>query len=89
MAVMVKGAHARRRHWTSDLGKNVSVTFETEGLYVYKCVHHVGRGMIRIVQVGDDVQELDAAAIAKLPGQAKSRLDVLLTEAGPDLANAN
>src|SRR5690554_2464022 len=33
-------------NWTGDLGQNVSVTFETEGLYVYKCVHHVGRGMI-------------------------------------------
>lgn len=71
-------------NWTGELGRNVTVTFKTEGLYVYKCVHHVGRGMIGIVQVGDDVQELDAGAIAKLPGQAKSRLNVLLTEVGPE-----
>ena len=76
-------------NWTGDLGKNVSVSFETEGLYVYKCVHHVGRGMIGVVQVGDGVQALDAAAVSKLPAQAKARLDVLLTEAGPSVANAN
>ena len=76
-------------NWTGDLGKNVSVSFETEGLYVYKCVHHVGRGMIGVVQVGDGVQVLDAAAVSKLPAQAKARLDVLLTEAGPSVANAN
>ena len=75
------------QNWTGELGKDVTVTFETEGLYVYKCVHHVGRGMIGLVQVGDDIQQMDAAEIDKLPDQAKTRLNVLLNEAKADTGN--
>ena len=69
-------------NWTGELGANVTVTFDTEGLYVYKCLHHVGRGMIGLIQVGDVAQELDQDVVSALPEKAQSRLEVLLSEAG-------
>lgn len=38
--------------FTSPLGKNVSHTFEKEGIYVYQCTPHIGAGMGGVVIVG-------------------------------------
>lgn len=67
-------------NWTGQLGQNVTVTFDLEGLYVYKCLHHIGRGMVGIIQVGQNTQPLDVSAVERLPPKAEARLKVLLDQ---------
>ena len=47
-------------HWKSDLGINISLTLETEGVYGYVCVPHIGFGMVGVIVVGEPVN-IDAA----------------------------
>jgi pseudoazurin len=73
--------------WKGKMNQDVSVTFATEGLYAYKCMPHVGMGMVGLIQVGDGASNLDAFKSAKLPGKAKARMAELIAKAsGADLA---
>ena len=57
----------------SGFNKDVSYTFETEGVYVYKCTPHLGMGMVGVVVVGEtaDFGVIDAL---RLPKRAKERV---------------
>ncbi len=66
----------------SKLSKDASFTFETPGVYVYKCTPHYGLGMVGIVVVGDDMSGLEAATAKKYPGKAGKRLKAMLAELG-------
>ena len=41
--------------WAGELNKDISVTLDTEGVYVYQCDPHVMMAMIGVIQVGEAV----------------------------------
>ena len=45
--------------WMGGMSQDVSVTFKTEGVYVYQCTPHAMMAMVGVIQVGDAVN-LDA-----------------------------
>ena len=64
----------------SKNNKEVSITFDTPGLYLYQCTPHATMGMIALVVVGDDTSNKTAIAKAKVRGKSKRKLKELLTE---------
>jgi pseudoazurin len=62
------------------LSQELTVTFEKPGLYGYKCVPHLGMGMVGLIQVGDDASNAAAIESGKLPPLAKKRLSGFLTQ---------
>lgn len=67
--------------WKGKINQEVTVTFDVEGLYGYKCTPHLAMGMVGLVEVGDAAANLDQVAAVKLPGKAKARMEELLTQA--------
>ena len=54
--------------WAGSLSQDISVTLDTEGVYVYQCDPHVMMAMIGVIQVGNAVNMddiMDAAANQK------------------------
>jgi len=66
------------KSFRSTLGKDVSYTFSTPGVYVYKCTPHYGQGMVGIVIVGEAPDNLAEVMAKKYPGKADNRIDALL-----------
>ena len=77
---MIKGPDGATLPKKSKLNKDVSITFDTPGIYLYKCTPHVGMGMIGIVVVGGDTSNKEAIAKAKLSGKSKKKRDKFLSE---------
>ena len=50
--------------WTGALSEEISVTLNTEGVYVYQCDPHVAMAMVGVIQVGEAVNmsEIKSAA---------------------------
>ena len=44
--------------WSSDLSKDISVTFDVAGLYAYQCTPHSIMAMVGVIQVGDNPSNL-------------------------------
>ena len=64
----------------SKNNKEVSFTFEKEGVYLYVCTPHKGMGMIALVVVGGDTSNKEAIAKVKVVAKAKKKLPQLLGE---------
>jgi pseudoazurin len=65
----------------SKLSKDVTLTFDEPGVYVYVCTPHASMGMIGIVVVGELTQEgIDAVRDAKVKGKSKKKFKTLLAE---------
>ena len=64
----------------SKNGKEVAITFDTPGIYLYQCTPHKSMGMIAMVVVGDDTSNLDAMKDMKMRGKSKKKMKVLLGE---------
>ena len=64
----------------SGLNKDVSLTFEKAGVYLYVCTPHKSMGMIGLVVVGDDLSNLDKIKKAKMGGKSKKIFKELLKE---------
>ena len=65
----------------SKLSKEVTITFDTPGVYLYQCSPHKTMGMIAIVVVGELTQEgVDAIKDAKVKGKSKKKLKALLAD---------
>ena len=61
------------------IDEEFTVKFAKEGVYGYKCLPHLGMGMVGVVQVGKAANKADVAAAAqKLPGLGKKRMTALL-----------
>jgi pseudoazurin len=61
------------------INEEITVRFIKGGVYGYKCLPHLGMGMVGIIQVGGATNKADAsAAAAKLPGLGKKRMIELL-----------
>ena len=58
----------------SGLNKDVSITFEKPGVYLYVCTPHKVMGMIGLVVVGNDSSNKDAIAGVKMMGRSKKKL---------------
>jgi pseudoazurin len=68
--------------FTGRLGQPLTVKFTAEGLYGYKCVPHVSMGMVGLIQVGQATNKAAAAAAAaRLPGLAKTKMAGLVAAA--------
>jgi pseudoazurin len=61
----------------SKLNKEVAITFDTPGVYLYQCSPHKSMGMIAIVVVGDGDNDISKA---KVKGKSKKKLKALLKE---------
>lgn len=64
----------------SKLNKEYSYKFEQEGIYLYQCTPHKGMGMIALVVVGDNLDNLKTIKKAKVLGKSKKKLKKLLGE---------
>ena len=64
----------------SKNNKEVAITFDTPGIYMYQCTPHKSMGMIAMVVVGDDTSNLDAMKDIKMRGKSKKKMKVLLGE---------
>ena len=62
----------------SKLSKEISYTFETEGVYLYICTPHASMGMIGLVIVGDSLENLESVEKHKLMGKSKKKFKKLL-----------
>ena len=58
----------------SKNNKEVAITFDTPGIYLYQCTPHASMGMIALVIVDGDTSNLDAIAKAKVRGKSKKKL---------------
>ena len=64
----------------SKNNKEVAITFDTPGVYLYQCTPHASMGMIALVVVGDDTSNLEAISKFKVRGKSKKKLKALLGE---------
>jgi len=64
----------------SKFNKEVSITFDTPGIYYYQCTPHKSMGMIALVVVGGDTSNKDAIAKIRAIGKSKKKLKALLEE---------
>ena len=64
----------------SKNNKEVSITFDTPGIYLYQCTPHASMGMIALVVVDGDTSNLDAIAKTKIRGKSKKKLKELLAD---------
>lgn len=51
--------------WSGAMNKAVTVTFEQEGVYLYKCDPHVPLGMVGVIQVGSPANLAEAQQAAE------------------------
>lgn len=61
----------------SKLSKEVAITFDTPGVYLYQCTPHKTMGMIALVVVGDGDNDVSDA---KVRGKSKKKLKALLAD---------
>ena len=64
----------------SKNGKEVAITFDTPGVYLYQCTPHKSMGMIALVVVGEDMSNLDAITGMKIRGKSKKKMKAILDE---------
>ena len=64
----------------SKNNKEVKITFDTPGIYLYQCTPHATMGMIAMVVVGDDMSNLDDIKAFKVRGKSKRKMKDLLNE---------
>ena len=78
---MIDGPDGVKLPKKSKLSKDVTLTFDEPGVYVYVCTPHASMGMIGIVVVGELTQEgIDAVKDAKVKGKSKKKFKELLAE---------
>ena len=64
----------------SKLGKDTNYTFSKPGVYLYQCTPHKMMGMIGIVVVDNDYNNLDLVKKTKMIGKSKKILKQLTKE---------
>lgn len=66
--------------WKGKMNEPIKVTYDREGVYLYKCLPHAGLGMVGVIQVGESTANLDAVKGAKIPGKGKTRVAELIAQ---------
>lgn len=51
--------------WKGEINRNVTVTLDKEGVYIYKCDPHIPLGMVGVIQVGASTNQAEAKAAAE------------------------
>ncbi len=51
--------------WTGENSKDLTVTLDTEGVYIYKCTPHLMMAMVGVIQVGEATNKAEAVAAAE------------------------
>ena len=64
----------------SKNNKEVAITFDTPGVYLYQCTPHATMGMIAMVIVGDDMSNLDDIKAMKMRGKSKKKMKAILAD---------
>ena len=64
----------------SKNNKEVSFTFEQEGVYLYVCTPHTSMGMLALVVVGDSLENLEDIKKSKMRGKSKKKLKKLIED---------
>ena len=57
------------------VNEEFSVTFDVEGVYGYKCLPHLGMGMVGLIVVGDEAVNLEEAKTVKVPPKAAAKFE--------------
>jgi pseudoazurin len=65
--------------FVGKMNKEVSVTFDEEGVYGVKCKPHYPMGMVALVQVGE-AGNVGAATAVQHPGKAADRMDAAMAQ---------
>ena len=65
----------------SNMNEFHSVLFERPGVYLYGCTPHLNMGMLGLIVVGNDLQNIDEIGNSNLPNVAKSVLMNLIRDA--------
>ena len=65
---------------TATFNQDAQYTFQTPGMYLYKCPAHYGMGMIGLVVVGQKPTNVEAIKQLSLMPAAKKRLTALLAQ---------
>ncbi len=68
------------KKFKSKISKDAEYTFKIPGVYLYQCTPHKAMGMIGLVIVGDDINNLDKIKKIKLRGKSKKIFKNLLDE---------
>ena len=70
--------------WMGAMSEDISVTFNTEGIYVYSCTPHIMMAMVGVIQVGNanNLEQVKAQAnqLKNSFVTNKDRLDKYLSE---------
>jgi pseudoazurin len=64
--------------YKSKISKDAKYTFTLPGIYLYQCTPHKAMGMIGLVVVGDNKNNLDKIKKVKVYGKSKKLLKKLL-----------
>ena len=64
----------------SKNNKEVAITFDAPGVYLYQCTPHATMGMIALVVVGEDMTNLDDIKAMKMRGKSKKKMKSLLAD---------
>ena len=64
----------------SKNNKEVAITFDTPGVYLYQCTPHATMGMIAMVIVGEDLSNLDDIKAMKMRGKSKKKMKAILAD---------
>ena len=73
----IAGPDGWKKPKKSKLNKEVAITFDAPGVYLYQCSPHKSMGMIAMVIVGDGDNDISKA---KVKGKSKKKLKALLGE---------
>lgn len=65
------------------INEEITVTFDTEGAYGYKCAPHYSMGMVGLIVVGEAPANLDALQSARIPPAARKHFDAWLADFAP------
>ena len=68
------------KKFKSKVSKDAEYTFKIPGIYLYICTPHKAMGMIGLVVVGNDLNNLDKIKKAKMRGKSKKIFKELLKE---------
>ncbi|SEN99815.1 pseudoazurin [Palleronia pelagia] len=67
--------------WNGNINEEFEITLDTEGAYGYHCTPHLSAGMVGIILVGDNVDNLDALRDVRVRGRASARWEDYIARA--------
>lgn len=65
----------------SKINETFSVTFDVAGAYGIKCTPHYAMGMVAMIFVGDELENLDDVKEVKVPKKVGERFEAIYEEA--------